>query len=237
MQFNSHATNQDIVSEMNDLCNSDNNSFPLASKTRRVNAAMDRFFTLAFQTDGRWNFDDINQTTAPLESIDLVSGTEKYALDTFTSEIIKVLRVEILDSSGNGYQLEQLDEDAIDYQSLPEFNETAGAPQGYRLFGKYIYLYPKPDYNSTNGLSLYFSRNKSAFVTTDTTKQPGIPSIFHHYICRLASLPYLIEYQKPQKNDIAGLVEKDEQAILQYFGKRNEEDRKIITMRSRADFT
>ncbi len=146
-----------IVDEINDICQSDDNSFPLKAKARRTNSALDRFFTLAFQADGRWSFDDINQTTAPLESINLVSGTEKYALDTFTSEIVKVLRVEILNPSGSSLLLDELDEDSID-QSLVTYNATSGTPSCYRLFGKYIYLYPKPSYNSTNGLSLYFSR-------------------------------------------------------------------------------
>lgn len=226
MKFN-NSDSLSIVDEINDICQSDSNSYPIASKTRRVNAAMDRFFTLAFQADGRWAYDDINQTTAPLESINLVSGTEKYALDTFTSEIIKVLRVEALDSGGVSHELTLLDEDDPQFDTL--IQTVSAIPNQYRLFGKYIYVYPKPSYSSTNGLSLYFSRNKSAFTTTDTTKQPGIPSIFHQYICNLASLPYLIEFQKGQKNDIAGQIAKDEAAIIQYFGKRNEGERKIMT--------
>lgn len=220
MQFSDTSNNTGIVQEIDDICQSDANSYPLKAKARRANAALDRFFTLAFQADGRWSFDDLNQTTAPLESINLVSGTEKYALDTFSSEIINVLRVEILDSDGNGRTLERFNPSAISWESLTQFNSVAGQPEQYNLFGKYIYLYPKPDYNSTNGLSLYFERNKSAFVYTDTTKAPGIPSLFHMYICRLASLPYLIEFQKPQKNDVAQQVEMDEKAILDHFSNR-----------------
>lgn len=217
MQFNSHATNQDIVSEINDICNSDANSYPIASKTRRVNQALDRFFTLAFSVNKRGSFDDLNQTTAPLESINLVSGTEKYALDTFTSEVIATLRVEILDSNSNGLTLERLDRDSVQGVSLPQFNSVGGTPQYWDKLGKYIYLYPKPNYNKTSGLSLYIQRNKSAFVTTDTTKVAGIPTIFHPYLCRYASLPYLIEFQKPQKNDVAAQVRLDEEAIIDYF--------------------
>lgn len=209
-----------IVDEINDQCNSDNNSYPLLSKARRVNSALDRFFTLAFQADGRWNFDDLNQTTAPLQSINLVSGTEKYALDTFTFEIINILRVEALDSNGFGVVLQRLDRDMVGWESLPQFNNVAGIPYYYDLSGKYIYLYPKPSYNSTNGLSLYYNRNKVAFTSASTTTSPGIPSIFHEYICRYASLPYLIEFQKGQKNDVAAQIQLDEAAILDHFSHR-----------------
>lgn len=234
MQFNSHATNQDIVSEINDICQSDGNNYPIASKTRRVNAALDRFFTLAFQADGRWSFDDLNQTTAPLQSINLVSGTQKYALDTFTSEIINALRWEILDENDNPILLTRLDRNGVP-EALTEYQSTNGTPKEYDLLGKYIYLYPAPNYSKTNGLSVYFERNKSAFTTTDTTKSPGIPSIFHQYLCRYASLPYLIEFQKGQKNDIAAQIQADEQAITAYFNRR--EKGVASTMKARVEDT
>lgn len=220
MDFSNTTTLEGIVQETDRICNSDVNSYPLKAKAARANIALDRFFTLAFQADGRWSFDDANQTTAPLESINLVSGTEKYALDTFTSEIINILRVEILDSTGQGKVLLRMDKSQADPRSLPQYNSVAGTPQYYDLFGKYIYLYPKPNYNSTNGLSLYFNRNKSAFVSTDTTKDPGIPTIFHPYICRMTALPFLIEKGLSQKNDVAQQIAIDEAAILDHYSHR-----------------
>lgn len=223
MQYNSHATSQDCVSEVLKISGATTNTYPLVDITRRFNGALDRFFTLAFRSDGRWNFDDLNQTTAPLESINLVSGTEKYAIDTFTSEIINVLRVEMLDSTGKGVVLQPLDRNSVGWESLPQFNSVAGTPRWYDKLGKYIYLYPKPNYNSTNGLSLYFERNKSAFVSTDTTKSPGIPSLFHMYLCRLAALPFLIEKSLPQKDDIASQIQVDEEEIVGYFSHRDKD--------------
>lgn len=227
MQFNP-GDNTGIVDEINDICNSDNNSFPLKSKARRVNSALDRFFTLAFQADARWNFDDLNQTTAPLQSISLVSGTQKYAIDTFASEIINVLRVEVLDSGGNAHTLRRLEREGTE-EALTAYRSGGGTPGQYDWLGKYIYLYPAPNYSISNGLSLYFERNKSAFASTDTTKSPGIPSIFHEYICRYASLPYLIEKQRAQKNDVAAQIQVDEQAILNYFANREKGVRRSLT--------
>lgn len=222
MDFSNTTTLEGIIQEINRICNADNSTYSLKDKTARANIAMDRFFTLAFQADGRWSFDDLNQTTAPLQSINLVSGTEKYALDTFTSEIINILRVEMLDPTGLGVTLQRLDRQSIQWESLPQYNSVAGTPRNYDLLGKYIYLYPKPSYNSTNGLSLYFNRNKVSFVSTDTTTDPGIPSIFHSYIARYASLPFLIEKGKAQKEDIKQLIVEDEQAILAHFSHREE---------------
>lgn len=233
MQYNSHATNQDCVSEVLQICNATTNSYSLANITRRFNGALDRFFTLAFQSDGRWSFDDMNQSTAPIETINLVSGTEKYALDTFTSEIINVLRVEMLDSTGQGVTLHPLDVDLIEYRSLPQYNSVAGTSRWYNKLGKYIYLYPKPNYNSTNGLTLYFERNKVAMASTDTTKVPGIPSLFHMYLCRVAALPYLMEKGSENLNAVMKQIGSanssdplyggDELAIVNYFSHRDKD--------------
>lgn len=220
MDFNDTSTGTGAFQEIDDICNSDINSYPAKAKTRRINSAIDRFFTLAFQADGRWSWDDPNWDTVPVQSINLVSGTQSYNLDDFTSEIINILRIEAKDSSGNNILLRRLDRKNV-VGALTAYATTAGTPAEYDLVGEYIYLYPKPSYNSTNGLTIYLERNKSAFLYTDTTKDLPVPSIFVSYICRLASLPHLIETQKAQKNDVAAQIQEDEVAIIDYFSSRN----------------
>jgi hypothetical protein len=217
-----------VIDEINDICQSDNNSYPLEAKTRRVNSAMDRFFTLAFKADGRWTFDDLNQGSDPIETQDLVTGQQTYSLDDFTSEIINVLGFEILDEDGNPKQLTRLKRE----QSLPltDYKSTNGTPDEYDLVGNTIYLYPAPDYDYTDGLKIYFNRAAVKFLSTDTDVEPGIPSIFHEYICRLAALPYLIEFQKPQKNDIAALIAQDEKEIEIHFAHREKGQGENMTM-------
>jgi hypothetical protein len=222
MNFNDTSTGTGACQEIDDICNSDVNSYPIKSKTRRINAALDRFFTLAFQAAGRWSWDDPNWDTTPIQSINLVANTQSYNLDDFTSEIINVLRWEAKDSSGNNIVLRRLDRSTLGWgTALTNYQTTAGIPNQYDLVGEYIFLYPKPSYNSTNGLTVYMERNKSAFLYTDTTKALPVPSIFVSYICRLASLPHLIETQKAQKNDVAAQIQIDEEAIIDYFSSRN----------------
>lgn len=215
MQFNP-GDDTGIVDEINDICQSDNNSYPLKSKARRVNSALDRFFILAHKASKPGTVDDINQTTAPIETINLSSGTGRYALDTFTSELDSYVRFEVLDADGNNILLTRLNRENV-LEPLTNYRSTNGTPREYDIIGKYIELYPAPDYSVSGGLKAYFERNKSALTSADTTKSPGIPSKFHTYICRLASLPYLIEFQKGQKNDIAQLVQQDEREIELHF--------------------
>lgn len=223
MVFNSHATAQDIVSEVLKICGATVNTYPLVDITRRVNMALDRFYTLAFESDGRWAFDDFGNAAPALETQNLVSGTEKYSLDAFTSEIINVLRIEILDSAGNKVLLLPFNDNEIGNQALTAFMSTSGQPTYYRKFGDWIYLYPKPNYNSTGGLSLYFERPATRMASTDTTKVPGTPTIFHPYLCRYASLPFLIEKNLPQAADIASMIAIDEDSITTYFSRRDKD--------------
>lgn len=207
------------VDEINDICQSDNNSFPLTTKARRFNAALDRFFTIAFKADGRWTFDDVNHGTDPIETQNLVQDQQTYSLDDFTSEILNVLRFEITSSNGLNQILTRLERESVP-GALTQYQPNSSIPQEYDLVGRTIYLYPKPNYSSTNGLKVYFNRNASKFTSADTTKEPGVPSIFHQYLCNMASLPYLIEFQKPQKNDVQALVVRDEGEIVKYFANR-----------------
>lgn len=223
MIFSNSTTEDGVIQEINRICGTTDNTYSLKAKTARVNAALDRYYTLAFEADARWAFDDLNQTSPPLESVNLVSGTQKYAIDAFTSEILNVLRVEALDSTGNKILLLPLQDNQIPNQALTDFMSTNGTPKWYRKFAKWIYLYPTPNYASVNGLSLYFERPATRMVSTDTTKVPGAASLHHPYLCRLASLPFLIEKKLPQASSVAQQIQVDEEAIGNYFARRDKD--------------
>lgn len=235
LKFNSDSDLQDVVSEINLICNSDNNSYPLKAKARRVNLALDRFYTLAFQAGGQWSYDDPNRDTVPVETINIVSGTQSYNIGSFTSEVLGILRVEMIDSNDADYVLKRLDRSNYTTTSLLDLVTTnGGIPTKYDLVGEYIYLYDKPNFSKTGGLKFYIERNKAALASTATTALLPVPSLFDGYICNLASLPYLIENQLPQKNDIAALIQKDEAAIIDYFGNREKGIKKVMTMSQRS---
>ena len=223
MQYNSHATSQDCVSEILKICGTTVAGYPLVDITRRFNGALDDYFSWAFEADARWTFDDLNQTSPPLQSINLVSGTQSYALDTFTSEILNVLRVEALDNTGNKILLKPFEDSQIGDQALTNFMSSNSTPEYYRKFGKFIYLYPAPNYNSTNGLSLYFERPASRMASTDTTKVPGVPSTHHMALCRMAALPFLIEKNLPQTPSVGTQVAQDKEIIAVHFSRRDKD--------------
>lgn len=195
---------------------------------------MDRFMTLAFQADGRWSFDDVTRSNAPIESIDLVANQQSYRLTTFISELINVLRWETVDAQGNKILLRRLLREEVSgwysQGALTAYQTTAGSPTEYDLVGNFIYLYPKPSFSATNGLTVYLERNKLEMVSTYTTTPLGVPSIFNEYICRYAALAHLIETQRPSKNDVAAQIQIDEAAILNFFANREKGIKRQMTV-------
>jgi hypothetical protein len=205
MKFNSDSDDQDVVSTILDKAEATTNVYPLKRITRNFNAALDMYFGWAFEADGRWNFDDLGQSSPPIETQNIVSGTNRYKISDFTSDIIDVLRVEVLTPAGKGRYVEpetlgRLEEVvnptntsgrvsnyvADTFQDL-YLDANSGTPTHYIKYGNFIYLRPKPDYNETDGLKIYFHRPAIYMASTDTTDTPGVPVTHHPILCELAA--------------------------------------------------
>jgi hypothetical protein len=196
----------------------------LKNFTARINQALDRFYMIALTHDSQWQFDDTNYSDLPIGVGDLISGQQDYS---FSSDVLTVEKVMIKDSSGNWQELDKVDineRGAAKLWTLATGN--TGVPTRYDKFANSIFFDPIPNYNSTGGLKVVFKRNGSKFVYTDTTKQPGIPSLFHPYLARVASLPHLIEHNMDSLTSINSLILQDEQNIKDFMGRRNRDDKK-----------
>jgi len=230
MYFSAAATSDGLVEEVNRICGVDNNNYSLLAKTARINQALDRFASIALVADGNWTFDDLNKGDLPIGTADIVSGQQDYE---FADEILVVQKVLAKNAAAGDWvelvPVGMMDDDAKNIWTLPSSN--SGAPIRYQKFAHSFLLDPIPNYASTAGLKVVFKRNVVKFVSTDTSTECGIPSIFHPYICRMASLPYLIEKNLPQRGDIAAMIREDEQLIKEYFANRGKDKKSIIKMK------
>lgn len=143
-----------------------------------VNNEMSNIWFDIFTASNGWIYDDANQTDLPQGLVSLVSGTYRYALPSGT---LTVERIECKDSGGNWKLLEPYVADKVN-TAIADLNLDGGSPRYYRLVGETIELYPSPNYASTNGLKVYFTRGAVAFASTATTETPGFASIFHRVI-------------------------------------------------------
>jgi hypothetical protein len=226
MVFNDVTNSLGICQEVDAICKTTTVSYPLADKARRSNSALSDYVGIALNADDRWSFDDTNYTDLPIGTTALVDGQNDYGLDT---SVLKVLKVELKDETGNWIELKPIDRNDTSIPFEERF-ETEGTPEYYDKFSNSVVLYPTPDYSQAASLRVWFQRDGSYFAATDTTKQPGIPSIFHKYIALKVAEPYLRDNKKDNYVSVRNEIQKyEEEKIPEYYSKRNKDERPILT--------
>ena len=192
---------------------------------RRVNSQI-------WEVTGTWEYDDSNYTDLPVATTDLVNNQQDYEIPSTAQ---KMSRVEILDSNGNYCLLVPFDESMVKDQAMSEFYETAGLPIYYDLKGRSLSLHPKPSSDRvtlTAGLKVYFSRDISEFVSTDTTKEPGFVSNFHKVLPLGASHDYSVSYEMFEKaNFLKGQINELVQELKNFYAIRHRDLRTRIIPR------
>ncbi len=190
----SSTVNDGLIQTINRLCGATVNTYSFKAKMADLNDALDWYFGLAFKAGSEWEFDDINQTSPPIDTQAIVSGTNRYKISAFTEKIIELIRLEILDSSSTGHMLYPETFDTMGYlygsqsgvissiagQSFQQLylDAPSGLPTNYTKFGDFIYLRPKPNYSLAAALKAYFNRPASKFNFVAATVTIAVPGVF-----------------------------------------------------------
>jgi hypothetical protein len=200
----------------------------LATFTRYINEALNRVVNLIMTSDGRWQFDDTNDTDFPIATTNLVTTAGSEQQDySFDVTMLRILRVEVLDSTGAWRKLKPLDETDVYDQSLTDLLKTPGLPLYYDPQGASVFLYPKPlatSVTSTAGLKVWFQRPPSYFTTTDTTKVPGFNSMYHRLVATIASRDYALFKQLSVAKALSDLVQVGEDSLVENYTLRNKDE-------------
>ena len=198
MVFSNTTDRTGLVELLEDLTttqSSTTSSYPLKTKTRDINNAFANYNMIAQRSAGSWESDDTNQTDYPIITTNLVSGQQDYSftIDQQGNQILDIYRVEVANNSGIFSQVMPLDEVNMNGISLTEFMKTAGQVTFYRKTANGIFLYAPTNYNYANGLKIYYARTPTYFLSTDTTKKPGIPDMFHEYLALRPAYFYALQ--------------------------------------------
>lgn len=211
----------------------------LATFTRYINEALNRVANLIMTSDGRWQFDDTNNTDFPIATTTLVTTAGSEQQDyTFDVTMLRILRAEVLDSTGAWRKLTPIDQSDIYDQSLTDFLKTAGLPIYYDKQGASIFLYPKPlaaSVTAASGLKIWFQRPPSYFVTSDTTKVPGFNSMYHRLVALIASRDYAVFKQLSVAKGLSDLVLLGEDSLVENYTLRNKDEHIKLSVK-RHDF-
>ena len=234
MQF-SDTTNRtgiiELIEDNTGTQSSTTSSYTLKTKTRDVNNAYANYFLIGGQTDGRWQLDDTNHTKYPIITTALTANQPDYTftVDEQSNQILDIYRVEILDTTGHGVELTPIDQFDIQGQALTEFMRDAATPLFYDKTANGIILYPKPNYTNSAGLKIYYNRTPDYFVSTDTTKKPGIPDMFHEYLALRPSYQYCLRKGLPQTDSLRNDMVAMEDAIKLYYSNRSKDEVKEMS--------
>src|SRR3990167_2545658 len=225
----------DIVTVINDQCDSDYLSYPPANKVLNVNIAYEELVGDILNSDGTWQFDDdINQTKLPRGTGTLVEGQESY---TFASAYLEIDQIDILDTGSVWRRLDSLDPSDLGGTTPEEyFGSTSsttkkGLPQYYDIQGSTIRLYPAPsssDVTLSGGIRVLFRRSVDLFLVSDTTQIPALPSIYHYLLGYMASIPYCAKYKKDRVAWLEKKITEGKVKLIEHYTRREKGRDKIL---------
>ena len=218
----------DINTKARAIVDADTTSYTAANLLIDVNTAYEEIIGDLIAIDKRWKFDDTNYSDMPYGTIDLVAGQQDYA---YSTALLAVERVEVLNSDGDYMKIKQIDEKDIS-TALTEHKESDNMPTEYALRGNVIFLYPAPaaaNVTTSAGLKVYFRRTASVFVETvpgtpdSATKVPGFASPYHKLICYMAVLDYAASYKKDRVAFITNQISLLHAKLIAHYNNQNKD--------------
>lgn len=236
----SESTNKTGMYELfQDLTQTNTTTYPIAKFTRDANNAYANFKMLSDRASGTWQNDDTNQTDYPIIKLNLVSGQRDYPLtvdgSSTPNQILDIMRVDCAVSSTGNLQ-ELIPYDQTTGEPIPQayLSSNTGIPYRYDKLANAIFLDPTPNFSSTagatsGGMWVYINRTPVYFLSSDTTKKPGIPDFFHEYLVYRPAYFYCVTKLPQLAAGYLNILQKLEQDIAYYYAHRNKDERKELT--------
>lgn len=175
MQFNSHATNQDLVTLSNKLSGQTDVSFPLVEKVLYANMGDREIMSVIHSVYGGWKYDDRNQTDLPEATTQLVTGQDIYTLPTDSSFLDGVYYQD--ENTSTWHKLRPITKEEL--YNEQDFYTSNSIPAYYMPIGNTIKIYPPSNFTKDNALKVQYSRNLIGYTTSSTTTIPPYDSQFH----------------------------------------------------------
>lgn len=208
------------------------NSNLLLKFTNLLNSGLDKTKALLYTADGRWQDDDPNYTTIPEDTTNLSNGVSDYQLGR---DHVFIQGFEVMDSAGKYYPIYPIDYSDIREvgSSVTEYAGDPGLPSHYDVKGDIVTLYPAPATGSvtmTEGLKVIYKRESDYFVSSDTTKEIGVPRMFQDIPCLFACSEYAkMNIIKEKARELDNEIIKRSQELKAHYSSRNIDDTPVVT--------
>lgn len=202
----------DIQNDVWFLTNTGSADYSTDDVNAQINKYLDILVSEIMSKMDDWEF------RGEIATADLSAGKYEYA---FPSDILKIKRLEVMDSDGDYYPASRTDAAvwANDFDTL--LDDQAESRPLYDLLDNSLFIIPKPDTNRTKGLRLWY--DKAAISLTASADTPPIRKEFNYLLSYGATLEWLkkygtdnAKYQRIYTDYLAG-VEK----MKNFYAKRN----------------
>lgn len=229
LQFSDSVNEAGIVELIDELCGTNSTIYSIEKKTRDVNLALDKVFSIIFSSGGKWNFDDSNHTDYPIITTNLVSGQRDYSftVDENSNLILEILKVQVMGADGVYRDVTPVDQQTgTSASTMTDGQNATGTPTQYDKTATGIFLDLIPSYDKANGLRIFISREGSYFIKTDTTKKPGYAGIYHEYLALRPSYLYSFRNGLPNSRNLKAEMLEMEVELSKFYGKRERDEEK-----------
>lgn len=183
-----------IIAEARRITKANSSSFPTDDIVTSANNALERVVSLIREAQGRWQWDDSNNTDLPVSTTNLVANQGDYTMDPSQFEIDKI---EAMDVNGGWRTLIPFDVSDPRCASYSSLAGGTGEPIFYDKQGDSLILVPKPATSRSSALKVYYERGPNYFNSADTLKTPGFNPLFHKLIPLWCAYDYAIINQLP----------------------------------------
>lgn len=214
-------THTEILAEARRLVRGNSTSYPTSEIVESENRALERIAAIIRNAQGRWQWDDSNQTDLPSATTSISSGIGDYDTDPTH---YRISRVEVKDTGGNWVKLVPLDPKDVVDASWRALLEGTGTPQYYDKVGDSLILYPTPDYSQAASLAVYYERGPNYFTTSDTTKAPGFNPLFHRLLPLWAAYDHALINRMDSRNDLRRDIQSMEEALESHYLLRDRDE-------------
>lgn len=214
MVYNGDANEQDIVSDIDFWCSTNNNTYPINDKTRNANFALARISAKIMRFDRQWKHLSSNLSTIPVATKSISAGQDNVTIET---KHLKILRFRILDKNSEWITLEAKDRNSLSDDVL----NSTGQPEYYDKLGFSLMPLPVPDYATTAEIEYQPGAAEDLFDVTDTDKEPGFNPDFHRLVSLYASEDYCNLHARDRLPAIRDKIAEIEADMIEYFEDRD----------------
>lgn len=220
----------DIVNDIYIKTKTNSASFPAADMLIKINKAYQRVASLILSADGRWEWDDNNNTDFPIATATITANQQDYQLATTH---LYIDRVEVKDTAGTWRQLAPYDNSDYNGDSITTLSAVTGIPQQYDKLGGSLFLTPTPSYTQASSLKVYYKRGPAEFTSAEVstgTKQPGFASLFHDLIPTWVAYEFAVDNTQATAAGFLAEIQRREAELVKFYGRRDRDDLPRLTM-------